>query len=206
MNENTQELTVISGKPSPAASESLTRRFNSVSSHHLKQAKCHEYVTLSLIRGEQCLIDRADFQRLSQFRWRLFRKTYAIANIKRNGAWDTVFMHRLVLGLQPHDGIHADHINGNGLDNRRSNLRVATVAQNSANRRKTSGVSRFKGVCFSKNPLRHKSPWLAKLCGKCIGWFPSEEEAARAYDREALKRFGQFAKLNFPQQAQEQAA
>lgn len=110
-----------------------------------------------------------------------------------------VYMHRELMGNPT--GLQVDHENGCGLDNRRSNLRVATHGQNCHNQRKTRGVSKYKGVTFCNNPyLRLR--WEAKLNkeGICVlrERFATEEEAARAYDTVAVQEFGEFARLNFP--------
>jgi hypothetical protein len=88
-----------------------------------------------------------------------------------------------------------DHINGNGLDNRRCNLRICTPAQNGLNSRpRVDGKSRFKGV------FPHGDRWRAKVGGRHLGLFDDEVEAAKARDRLARKLHGKFARLNFPPQ------
>lgn len=113
-------------------------------------------------------------------------------------------MHRLILGLAP--GQVGDHRNGNGLDNRRENLRMATYSQNNQNARPSSKkASPFKGVSIRCNRFggRYKArPWAAEIHvdGRKIGLgsFPDEVSAAKAYDVAAREHFGEFAKLNFP--------
>lgn len=95
-------------------------------------------------------------------------------------------MHRVVAG-EPPCGLEIDHINGNGLDNRRANLRFVTHAQNLANQRPQQGrTSRFRGVCW----LRRDQVWRAQIKsgGKTcyLGCFADEEDAARAYDASAV--------------------
>lgn len=95
-------------------------------------------------------------------------------------------------------GREVDHINGDGLDNRRCNLRYATRQQNAANGAKKGRSSRFKGVCFDKS----RGKWLAGVKYNYVrlnlGRHATEEAAARAYDRKALELFGEFARTNFP--------
>jgi hypothetical protein len=92
-----------------------------------------------------------------------------------------------------------DHRNGNGLDNRRANLRPATPGQNNANaRRSRLNTSGFKGVSLHA----HSGLWRAYITadGKTrhLGYFHSPEDGARAYDAAAIELFGEFARPNFP--------
>ena len=97
-------------------------------------------------------------------------------------------MHRVILNAPP--GVEVDHINGNGLDNRRSNLRLATRAQGQANRgRFKSNKSGYKGVHFDKQLGKWKLAFSAH--------FDTAEEAAQMYDRIARIVFGEYAKTNF---------
>lgn len=94
-----------------------------------------------------------------------------------------------------------DHIDGNGLNNRKENLRIASPKENSRNKLKTHGISKYKGVIFKKDRKRNK-PWFAKIKigknQKSLGCYETEIEAAIEYDKAALKYFKQFAKINFP--------
>lgn len=134
---------------------------------------------------------------LLSHKWRIIRpdgkKAYVSTEI--NGA--TAYIHRLILDAQK--GQEVDHINGDGLDNRRENLRLATRSQNCANRKGYAPKSGFRGVYQHSNG----EGWQVKLSvdGKHIGGgsFSCPEAAARRYDDLAALHFGDFAILNFPQ-------
>jgi hypothetical protein len=94
-----------------------------------------------------------------------------------------------------------DHRNGNGLDNRRSNLREATPAQNSANARLSrQSTSGFKGVTWYKRCSRWRAHIKVDQEQRHLGYFDDATEAAKAYDAAALEAFGAFARLNFPKE------
>jgi hypothetical protein len=122
------------------------------------------------------------------------RSFYARSNNK--------YVHRIVMSRVLNKELtrfeRVDHINGNGLDCRRENLRVATGSQNSANRPGWRyGSSQYKGVTFNKQ----RNKWQAKITfdskTKHLGYFDDEIDAAKEYDKNALVLFGKYAKLNF---------
>lgn len=154
--------------------------------------------------GYTVLIDSEDAELIAGFNWRPLRldkgKVYA-------HAWRGdlhLYMHRLIMGF-PADR-EVDHINGDGLDNRKDNLRPATHSQNLANtgkpRLSRQPTSRFKGVCWDKS----RGKWTVFIgtgrtaqTGKrrSLGRFDDETAAARAYDAAAFQQWGEFARLNF---------
>jgi hypothetical protein len=139
-------------------------------------------------------VDAADYKRLSKYKWRVGRRgrnVYAACRVKGKVVW----MHRLI--MRPRKGYVVDHIDGNGLNNRRCNLRVCTHQQNLANRRSWGGSSRFVGV------YRKRNKWVAGITYRgeyfYLGIFEDEVEAARARDRKAYELHGPYAYLNFPE-------
>lgn len=153
-----------------------------------------ETCRIPLTQGKFALVDAADYDRVSQFKWCATctrRKWYARRIARVDGRWVTVRMHRFVLDVPP--GVEVDHENGDGLDNRRGNLRYATDVQNAANsRRGSNNRSGFKGV------WRQAGGWLAKCGPDYLGVYDTADLAARAYDTHARARYGAFANLNFP--------
>ncbi|KPL25465.1 MAG: hypothetical protein AMJ75_01080 [Phycisphaerae bacterium SM1_79] len=107
-------------------------------------------------------------------------------------------MHRQILKVPDH--MFVDHINHNGLDNRKANLRPATRTQNNRNRRKVHKAnfhSKYKGLTWYKREKRWAVRIMADGNSKFIGYFQNEIEAAKAYDTAAKKYHGEFAVLNF---------
>ena len=157
--------------------------------------------TSPLPSGETVTVDAADRTLVEAAGpWRALRlphTTYVRANLRRpDGSWTGVYLHRLL--VDPTDDEQVDHVNRDGLDNRRINLRVCTRSQNRANSPvRVGGSSEFKGVCWDKGAAK----WRASGCdgaGKIryLGLFTDEHEAALAYDAHALAMWGEFAWLN----------
>jgi hypothetical protein len=156
---------------------------------------------IPLSKGMTAVVDEEDFERVNQFKWTLQegRTTfYAARNDKSTGKRVYVYLHRFIMGVED-SSIMVDHINGNGLDNRRENLRVCDNTKNQQNRgKKRSSGYKYKGI---RKRYKNSSRVSARIRHKgreiYLGTYPTEEEAARAYDRAALDLFGDFAQLNF---------
>jgi hypothetical protein len=154
---------------------------------------------IPLTQGKFAIVDPDDYERLNQFKWLANgsrKNLYAQRMITKDGKRVLLIMHREIIKVP--DNMVVDHINHNGLDNRKANLRPATIAQNGWNRRLQSHSCKFKGVTWNKREKK----WRACLrhAGKNmnIGTFDNEIEAARAYDTVAKNFRGHFAVLNFP--------
>lgn len=151
---------------------------------------------IPLTHGKVALVDDSDFDCLSQYNW--FYRTdgkreYAV----RNTGKTKMLMHVELLGKKA--SLVIDHINGNGLDNQRCNLRHVSQSINVINSRKRPGISKYRGVRYDP---RHPKAWRAALWlgdrWLSLKYHNTEEEAARAVDRAALEHRGEFAVLNFP--------
>lgn len=151
---------------------------------------------IPLSRGQYAIVDDADYKAVRAAGPWYAKPCWSGFYAMRTRGGRTVYLHRFLAG---EDAATVDHINGNGLDNRRGNLRSATVSENSRNRpAKRGNASGFKGVS------RHRSKWKATIAvaGRNIhlGTYADPAHAARVYDAAAREHYGEFAVFNFPKE------
>lgn len=167
--------------------------------------ECRSVKTIELTQGYETLIDDADFDRFSMYKWcanidRRRGKVYAYR--KTQGPHEkrkSVYLHREILGVTD-SKVRVDHDDGDGLNNQRYNIRTCSTRQNNMNQKKRRDgfSSRYKGVCWHKRDQKFYAAIKINGRSKFLGRFDSERDAAMAYDAAARKHFGDFAVCNFP--------
>ena len=161
---------------------------------------------IKLTQKKFALVDDDDYEYLTQWKWYAVQGNttyYAVRNPSGKDSHKTnlIKMHRII--MKPKTEQHIDHADGNGLNNRRSNLRKCTRSQNSANGGPKGGTSKYRGVSWKDNLNKWQAQVQVTFPGQKrknfhLGYYRTEEAAARAYDEAALSFFKEFAYQNFP--------
>lgn len=149
---------------------------------------------IQLTKNKVALVDDEDLERVQDYNWSITTLQYVLGYSSKTQK--QYFLHRVIMNAKK--GQQVDHINGNGLDNRKSNLRFATTSENSFNQRLSKrNKSGYKGVIWHK---QHKK-WMSYIQPKgkfiLIGYFNYPHQAAMAYDIWAKELFGKYAHSNF---------
>lgn len=151
---------------------------------------------IKLTQNKVAMVDDDDFEYLNQFKWTYYKSGHGYAG-RRGKNNESILMHRDIMNVLNKNNTLIDHIDGNGLNNQKSNLRLANKSQNAFNRKKTSkNTSGYKGVTWSK----YANSWFVSITVNkrkiYLGNFKVIEDAAKAYNEAALKYHGEFAHLN----------
>jgi len=152
---------------------------------------------IKLSGGKYTVVDVEDYPKLAQYDWQLYESKSKNLYAVRFDNGNFIKMHRVIMNAPL--GKIVDHKYGDGLNNRKVNLRIVTKAQNQLNRRKTTAktTSKYKGVHFDKCKNKYRVAISCNYKRTFLGYFVNEIDAAKAYDEAAKKYHGEFAVLNF---------
>jgi hypothetical protein len=144
---------------------------------------------IKLTQNKYTLVDDEDYDYLNQWNWHCSNNNYAVRT--DNKLKKTIYMHRVIINSP--DKLSTDHINGNGLDNRKENLRVCTQTQNNGNRKlNKNSTSGIKGISWNKINKKWKARISTKGKRKHLGYFKNKNDAKKAYTKVAKNYFGEF--------------
>lgn len=185
---------VLKGQPARFV-RGHTLRTERTSPHELPPTESDTICYIPLTKGMFAMVDAADYEWLMQWVWRSEKQTRHYYAVRYGSKGRAVRMHRAILEMDSH--LFVDHRDGNGLNNTRANLRVATVLENNRNSFRTpTNAYGYKGISLTRCGKWHAQ---IQVDGKKIrlGYYATAAEAALAYDNAARSAFGEFARTNF---------
>jgi hypothetical protein len=157
---------------------------------------------IPLSKGKFAIVDPEDHERLSKYKWYTCKRDNTYYAIR--GKWSPVLKKRQTIAMHSEiidvpEGLFVDHINHNGWDNRKANLRPATAADNARNSRyqKINTTSKYRGVWYNKQTRKWRAIIFVHQRSIHLGYFENQIQTAKAYDKAARKYYGEFAVLNF---------
>ncbi len=148
---------------------------------------------IELTQGKHAIIDDEDFDLVNVYTWCALKKggNWYVSSHKHN---KILYIHRLI--MNPKKNEQVDHKNGDGLDNRKQNLRICNNQQNAFNAKGRQKTSKYKGVSWFKQTKRWRTVIMLNKKQIHIGYFEDEIEASKAYNKKAKELFGEFARIN----------
>lgn len=173
--------------------KNFTRGFIDKKDWDFKQPEDYKIIPLS--KGKFAMVDNEDFDRVKDICWSINSKGYATSRNHNE-------LHKFL--MQTPEGLFTDHINGDRLDNRRSNLRICTNQENCWNSKiNSNNTTGYKGVSLNNTKTKFKSSISKNKIQYHLGFYNTAEEASIVYDLKALELFGEFAYLNHPEKKEE---
>ena len=157
---------------------------------------CSNVRYIPLTQGKVAIVDKEDYPALIRYKWHAVKssQTFYVRSRVNNRS---MLMHRFI--MNPPEEMFVDHIDHNGLNNRKSNLRICTKEQNARNRQPNKRKKgKYKGVHFDKARKKFKAYIKCQDRSLSIGYYKEEINAAKAYDKKAKQLFKEYAYLNFP--------
>ena len=163
-----------------------------------------DLVFITISQGKIAIVDYADWNKVKLKRWSAAQtnKNRYSCYVACNEGKKKLHLHAYL--LNPPDGLIVDHINGDGLNNSRKNLRLATYSQNRVNQSRFKKHKKLHSRYLGVFKNRGSNSWCARCCGKYLGSFKNEVDAAKAFNNYAKVKFGEFATLNVIEEEKEQ--
>lgn len=157
-------------------------------------------ITIPLTQGKVAIIDEEDYLLISQYKWHASRGGWG--GVCAISGKEGIRMHRLIMNAP--SSLMVDHVNGDALDNRRANLRLANAVQNQRNKRLgKNNKSGYKGVFWDAGRKRWRASITYHGANIRLGRFRSVVDAAMVYDIKARELYGAYGRYNFPKEGEQ---